>query len=120
MGKEEKIQKILDSWQGENRLKTDSWDNVRSVLDYYGFTYEKKTDWVCSHPELRALAIRHGSRDILQAAKLNPLGQLTVAVQHGKNTKTGMVLRCYLNYILKSVRLLRLIRESKNGENTDE
>ena len=49
MSKNERIQKILDSWRGAQRLKEDTWQNVQLVLDYYGFIYERKKEWVCRH-----------------------------------------------------------------------
>lgn len=44
MGKDERIQKILESWRGSQRLKEDTWANVQLVLVYYGFTCERKKE----------------------------------------------------------------------------
>ena len=49
MSKESRIKEILDSWKAPRRLKEDTWQNVKLVLDYYGFKYERKSEWVCSH-----------------------------------------------------------------------
>lgn len=109
MGKEEKIQEILDSWKGEGRLSEDSWANVSSVLDHYGFSCERKTEWVCTHPKLTELARTPSSRELLQYAKLGPSGQFSIAETHGKREKSGRVLRCYLNIILRAIDLLDII-----------
>ena len=109
MSKEEKIQKILDSWEGSNRLKTDSWNNVRAVLAYHGFSYEKKSHWVCRHPALLSIAKDGRFKDLLHQAGLGPLGEFSVAVTHGKDKNTGMVLRVYLNNILKAIELVEIL-----------
>ena len=109
MGKEEKIQEILDSWKGEGRLSEDSWVNVSLVLEHYGFSCERKTEWVCTHPKLTELARNPDSRELLQYAKLGPSGQFSIAETHGRRKKSGMVLRCYLNIILHTIELLDII-----------
>lgn len=113
MGKDERIQKILESWRGSQRLKEDTWSNVQLVFDYYGFTYERKSDWVCSHAEFAELAKNPNARELLQMVGLSATGNFTVAVTHGTSRKSGMVLRCYLNNILKAIELLEVIRRRK-------
>ena len=113
MGKDERIQKILDSWRGSQRLKEDTWQNVELVLNYYGFTYEKKSDWVCSHSEFVELIKNPRAKELLQMVGLSASGNFTIAVTHGTGRKSGMVIRCYLNNILKAVELLEVIRRRK-------
>ena len=113
MSKDERIQKILESWCGPQRLKEDTWANVQLVLEHYGFTFEKKSDWVCSHPEFTELTKNSRAKGLLQMTGLSATGNFTVAVTHGTSRKSGMVLRCYLNNILKAIELLEIIRRSK-------
>ena len=111
MSQDERIQKIIDSWCGSQRLKEDTWQNVRLVLDYYGFTYEKKSEWVCSHPEFVNLARNPRAKELLRACRLGVRGDFSIAVTHGAKRKAGMVIRCYLNDILRYIDLLEFIRE---------
>ena len=113
MGKDERIQKILDSWRGAQRLKEDTWANVQLVLEYYGFTFERKSEWVCTHSEFMELARNPRAKDLLRSYKLGVRGDFSLAVTHGSNTKAGMVKRCYLNDILKYIELLEFIRGRK-------
>ena len=113
LGAEERIQRILDSWRGANRLKEDSWQNVQLVLDHYGFSYERKTEWVCSHPQLIDLAKLPEAREILSRVGLGLRGEFVVAVTHGSNKKSGRVIRCYLNNILKAIELLEIIKKGR-------
>ena len=109
MGKEERIQKILDSWRDTGRLNRDSWENVKSVLDHYGFSYVKKSHWVCSHPVLSSLAKNPHSKDVLKAAKLDSLGQFSVNVTHGKGKDPGMVIRVYLEFVESAIELVNIV-----------
>ena len=113
MGKKERIQKILDSWRGSQRVKEDTWHNVQLVLKYYGFTIERKSEWVCSHPEFTELARNPKAKDILRSYKLGVRGDFSLAVTHGSKAKSGMVKRFYLNDILKYIELLEFIRGRK-------
>ena len=105
----ERIQKILDSWQGSQRLREDSWQNVQLVLKHYGFSYERKTEWVCTHPRFFELAKNPRARELLTRVGLGLRGEFVVAVTHGADKKADRVLRCYLNNILKAVELLEIM-----------
>ena len=105
----ERIQRILASWRGPQRLKEDTWQNVQLVLNYYGFTYEKKSEWVCSHPEFIELAKNPRAKEFLRSYRLGVRGDFSLAVTHGSKRKAGMVIRCYLNDILKYIELLEFI-----------
>lgn len=113
MGKEDKARDILNSWRAPRRLKEDSWQNVQIVLDHYGFTYERKKEWVCRHDEFAKLAQNPLARGLLMRVGLGINGEFSIAVTHGANRKAGMVLRCYLNNILKAIDFLELIRRGK-------
>ena len=115
MSKNERIQKILDSWRGAQRLKEDTWQNVQLVLGYYGFFYEKKSDWVCSHDEFIKLTENPHSKEFFQLVGLGADGDFSIAVTHGARRKSGMVIRCYLNDILKFIDLLETIRGRKKS-----
>ena len=113
MGKDEKIREIVGSWKAPRRLKEDTWSNVQLVLDYYGFTYEKKSEWVCSHEEFMELARNPRAKGLLRNYKLGVRGDFSLSVTHGSKTKAEMVKRCYLNDILKYIELLEFIRGRK-------
>ena len=113
MGKDERIQKILESWRRSQCLKEDTWANVQLVFDYYGFTFERKSEWVCAHSEFMELARNPRAKDLLRSYKLGVRGDFSLAVTHGSNTKAGMVKRYYLNDILKYIDLLEFIRGRK-------
>ena len=113
MSKEEKIRKIIESWKGSNGLKEDTWQNVQRVLDFYGFTYERKREWVCRHEEFTKFAQNPLAKDLLMHVGLGINGEFSIAVTHGTNRKAGMVLRCYLKHILKAIDLLETIRREK-------
>lgn len=113
MGKDERIQKILESWRGSQRLKEDTWQNVQLVLDYYGFTCERKKEWVCRHDEFTKLAQNPRAKAILQNAGLGALGEFAIAVTHGTNRKAGMVIQRYLKIILKAIELLEVIQRGE-------
>ena len=115
MGKDERIKKILASWRGPQRLKEDTWQNVQLVLDYYGFRYEKKADWVCFHDEFTKLARNPDAKEILQRAGLSVSVNFTIAVSHGAQRKSGVVIRCYLNHVLKAVELLEIVQRGKKS-----
>jgi uncharacterized Fe-S cluster-containing MiaB family protein len=124
LGKKEKTQKMLEHWQGENQLKVDSWKNVQSVLESYGFSYEKKTHWVCSHPVLSSLAKNPSQKELLKYCNLDVLGQFSVSVTHGKGKDSGMVLHVYLSNIVKAIEFVEFIssldakrkEEEENGK----
>ena len=113
MSQDERIQKVLDSWRGSQRLKEDTWQNVQRVLDYYGFTYERKKEWVCRHDDLTELAKNPRAKGIIQSAGLGCLGDFAIAVTHGTNRKAGMVIQRYLKIILKAIDLLEIIRRGR-------
>ena len=113
MGKDERVQKIIDSWSGSNRLKEDTLQNVLLVLEHYGFSCEKKGEWVCSHSEFMKLAKNPMAKEFLRSKKLGVRGDFSFAVTHGAKKKAGMVIRCYLNDILRYIELLEDIRRSK-------
>lgn len=115
MSAEERIQKILDTWRGHQRLKEDSWQNVQLVLNHYGFSYERKTEWVCTHPQLFELAKNPRARDLLNRVGLGLRGEFVIAVTHGAGKKTDRVLRCYLNNVLKAVELLEVITKGREA-----
>lgn len=114
MGKDERIQKILDSWRGPQRLKEDTWANVQLVLDYYGFTCERKKEWVCHHEEFSNLAQNPQAKEILQKAGLGALGEFSIAITHGTSRKAGMVIQRYLRILLKAIELLEVIQRGKS------
>ena len=116
MSKESRIKEILDSWKAPRRLKEDTWQNVKLVLDYYGFKYERKSEWVCSHDKFLELAQNPLARSLLMSVGLGIRGEFSIAVTHGTNRKAGMVLRCYLNHILKAIELLEIIRGEKRQQ----
>ena len=116
MGRDERIQKILDSWRGSQRLKEETWQNVQLVLDYYGFTYERKKEWVCHHEEFTKLAQDPRAKEIIKASGLGALGDFAIAVTHGTNRKAGMVIQRYLKNILKAIELLEIIQRGKGQE----
>ena len=113
MGKDERIQKIIDSWRGSDRLKEDTLQNVLLVLEHYGFSCEKNGEWVCSHPEFMKLAQNPRTKEFLRNKKLGVRGDFSFAVTHGAKKKSGMVIRCYLNDILRYIELLEDIRRSR-------
>ncbi|MBQ7544879.1 MAG: hypothetical protein IJT02_08050 [Synergistaceae bacterium] len=113
MSKEDKIRAIVESWKAPRRLKEDTWQNVQLVLTHYGFTFERKSEWVCTHSEFMELARNPRAKDLLRNYKLGVRGDFSLAVTHGANTKAGMVKRCYLNDILKYIELLEFIRGRK-------
>lgn len=113
MGKDERIQRIVESWQGPNRIQEDTWENVKLVLDHYGFTYERKKEWVCTHEEFVRLARNPRAKDLLRSVKLGTKGEFEFAITHGARRKAGMILRCYLNDILRYIDLLNFIQRRK-------
>ncbi|MBR0234546.1 MAG: hypothetical protein IJQ99_08570 [Synergistaceae bacterium] len=110
MGKDERIQKILDSWRGSQRLKEDTWQNVLLVLDYYGFKCERKKEWVCRHEDFSELAKDHNAKDLLRRVGLGVSGDFSIAVTHGSNRKAGMVIQRYLKIILNAIEFLEFLR----------
>ena len=115
MGAEERIQRILNSWRGVQRLKEDSWQNVQFVLNHYGFSYERKTEWVCQHPQFLELAKNPRARELLNRVGLGLRGEFVIAVTHGAGKKADRVLRCYLNNILKAIELLEIITKERGA-----
>ena len=113
MSKEEKLNEIIESWKEPRRLREDTWHNVQLVLDYYGFTYERKKEWVCKHDEFIKLAQNPRAKELLMMVGLGLNGEFSIAVTHGQNRKSGMVIRVYLNHILKAIELLEIIRGEK-------
>ena len=110
MSKDEKIQKILESWRRAQRLKEDTWQNVQLVLDYYGFTYERKKEWVCRHEKFTELAKNPRAKDLLKTVGLGALGDFAIAVTHGSNRKSGMVIQRYLKIILNAIEFLEFLQ----------
>ena len=108
-----KAMSVLESWKAPRRLKEDTWQNVQRVLDFYGFTYERKREWVCRHEEFTKLAQNPRAKDLLMHVGLGINGEFSIAVTHGTKRKAGMVLRCYLKHILKAIDLLETIRREK-------
>ena len=113
MSQDDKIREIVESWKAPRRLKEDTWANVQLVLDYYGFTYERKKEWVCRHDEFTKLAHNPLAKGLLMRVGLGINGEFSVAVGHGQGKKSGMVLRVYLNHILQAIELLELIRRKE-------
>ncbi len=109
MGKDERIQKIIESWRGPQRLQEDTWQNVTLVLDYYGFTYERKKEWVCNHEKFSKLAQNPRSKDLLKSVGLGPKGDFAVAITHSENRKSGIVIQRYLKNILKAIDFLKFL-----------
>ena len=109
MSKNDKIEAIIASWEAPRRLQEDTWSNMQLVLDYYGFNYEKKSEWICSHDEFIKLAKNPSAKELLHSCKLGVRGDFSISVTHGSKTKAGIVKRCYLNDILKYIKLLELI-----------
>jgi len=110
LGKEERILKIIESWQGSQRLKEDTWQNVQLVLDFYGFTYERKKEWVCHHEKFSEFAKNPKSKDVLSIVGLDAHGDFSLAVTHGSKRKSGMVLRYYLNDVLRYIDFLKFLQ----------
>jgi len=112
LSKEKKVQQILESWKGSGRLNADSWENVKQVLDFYGFVYQMKKHWVCQQPNFIKLAKSTdvATRAMFEAeAKLAGLSnnmEFSIAVRHGKDSKND-VQRPYLDILLKAVSLLK-------------
>lgn len=111
MSKEKKVQQILESWKGPGRLNADSWENVKRVLDFYGFQYRQKKHCICQHPDFIMLA-KSPDADVrarfVAEAKLALLSnnmEFSIAVRHGKDAKAD-VLRPYLDILQKAVSLL--------------
>ena len=113
LGKDEKIQKIINSWQGSQRLKEDSWQNVQLVLNYYVFEYEHKKEWVCSHEKFLELAKNPRAKDLLKNVGLGALGDFSISVTHGTNRKSGMVIQRYLKIILNAIDFLEFLQEKE-------
>jgi hypothetical protein len=124
LGGKEKAREILNNWQGARHLKMDSWENVKYVLDSYGFIYEKKSHWVCTHPVLSSLAKLPRSKDLLTSAKLGVSGEFSVAVTHGKGKDSGKVFHVYLKIIANAIQLVGIVSSSdgqrKEGEENGE
>ena len=110
MGKDERIQKIIDSWQGSNRLKEDTLQNVLLVLEHYGFTCERKKEWVCRHEKFSEIAKNPRAKDLLKRVSLGALGDFSIAVTHGSNRKSGMVIQRYLKIILNVIEFLEFLQ----------
>ena len=110
MGKEASIREVLESWE---TLSEDTLQNVQAVLDYYGFSYERKRELVCRHEDFAKLARNPNAKELLRHAGLGINGEFSIATTHGKNRKSGMVLRVYLKHIIKAVKLLELIRSGR-------
>jgi len=83
--------------------------NVTLVLDYYGFTYERKKEWVCNHEKFSELAQNPRSKDLLKSVGLGPKGDFSLAVTHGSHKKSGMISRYYLNDILRYIDFLKFL-----------
>ena len=66
----------------------------------------KKSDWICSHAEFVNLAHNTYAKAILQSTGISISGTFTIAVTHGSQRKSGVVIRCYLNNILKAIEQL--------------
>ena len=113
MGKDEKIQKIMDSWRGSQKLKEDTWQNVQLVLNYYGFEYERKKEWVCRHEKFSELAKNPRAKDLLKNVGLGVLGEFSIAVTHGTNRKSGMVIQRYLKMILNAIDFLEFLQKKE-------
>ena len=113
MSKDERIQKIIDSWRGSQRLKEDTWQNVQLVLDYYGFTYERKKELVCQHEKFSELANNPRAKELLSHLGLGTYGDFSLAITHGSKRKSGMVLRCYLNDILRYINFLEFLQRKE-------
>ena len=114
MSRDERIQKILDSWHPPRRLKEDTWQNVQLVLDYYGFTCIRKREWVCSHELFAKLAKKPNAGKLLKSANIGPLGDFAIAVTHGSNRKSGMVVKRYLDLILGAIEFLEFLRRKED------
>ncbi len=69
-----------------------------------------------SHPEFAELAKNPRSKEFLRTYKLGMRGEFSLAVIHGANRKSGMVIRCYLNDILKYIELLEFLRMRKGQQ----
>ena len=115
LGKDEKIQKIINSWQGSQRLKEDTWQNVQLVLDYYGFTYERKKEWVCHHEKFSELAKNPLAKDLLNRVGLGTHGEFSLAVTHGSKKKSGMVLHYYPSDILRYIDFLKFLERKEEN-----
>ena len=90
--------------------------NVQLVLDYYGFTYERKKEWVCCHEKFSEFAKNPRAKDLLKSVGLGALGDFAVAVTHSSNRKSGMVIQRYLKIILKAVEFLEFLQgKEKNS-----
>ena len=61
----------------------------------------------------RNLARNPLAKGLLMRVGLGINGEFSVAVGHGQGKKSGMVLRVYLNHILKAIELLELIRRKE-------
>ena len=92
MGKDERIQKIIESWRGPQRLQEDTWQNVTLVLDYYGFTYERKKEWVCNHEKFSKLAENPRSKDLLKSVGLGSMGDFAVAIKISESSCRILIL----------------------------
>lgn len=110
MGKEEAVRDVLESWE---KLSEDTLQNVQAVLDYYGFTYERKRELVCRHEDFTELAKKPNAKELLRRVGLGINGEFSIATTHGRNRKSGMVLRVYLKHIIKAITLLELIRSGR-------